>query len=362
MILCCFRGSRSGIEGLSIVPLQSNSKVYSILQKNFIHAIRIYNKSFPSNIMRISVIIPMYNEEDNVIPTLTDVENVLSKYDDHEVIVIDDGSVDNTYELVKHFASENSNIHLLKHPVNMGMGRALRTGFEKTEGDIIITIDADLSYDTSFIPKLVEEIESTDVVIGSHYMDGGKTEDIPPLRLFVSKMANRIVGYAMTENLSTVTGVLRAYRKDVLDSLELNSNGTEINPEILAKAKAVGFNIKEIPVTLKGRKLGKSKVRFKSTTKSHLLFSFNEKPMILFGFIGLLLCLVGLISAIYLFYEYLIGNLDPTRPLMIFMILTIISGIQILIFGFVATQISLLKREIYVIQKENKLIKKNMKY
>ena len=80
--------------------------------------------------------------------------------------------------------------------------------------------------------------------------------------------------------------------------------------------------------------------------------------MILFGFIGLLLCLVGLISAIYLFYEYLIGTLDPTRPLMIFMILTIISGIQILIFGFVATQISLLKREIYVIQKENKINQK----
>ncbi len=82
--------------------------------------------------------------------------------------------------------------------------------------------------------------------------------------------------------------------------------------------------------------------------------------MILFGFIGLLLCLVGLISAIYLFYQYLVGTLDPTRPLMIFMILTILSGIQILIFGFVATQISLLKREIYLIQKENKLIRKKL--
>lgn len=312
--------------------------------------------------MKISVIIPMYNEEENVIKTLNAINDVLKIYRDFEIIVVDDGSTDKTYQLVNEFSTTNSNIHLQKHQVNMGMGRALRTGFEKSEGDIIITIDADLSYDPSFIPKLVDEIdETTDIVIGSQYMAGGKTENIPALRLFISKTANKIVGYAMTDNISTVTGVLRAYRKEVLDSVELESNGTEINPEILAKAKAVGFNIKEIPVTLKGRELGKSKVRFRSTTISHLLFTFYEKPMILFGVIGLILCLVGIVSAIYLFYQFLIGTLDPTRPLMLFMVLMILSGIQILIFGFVATQISLLKREIYIVQKENKLIRKKMK-
>lgn len=312
--------------------------------------------------MKISVIIPMYNEEENVIKTLNAVNDVLKIYGDFEIIVVDDGSTDKTNQLVNEFSTTNSNIYLLKNPVNMGMGRALRTGFEKSEGDIIITIDADLSYDPSFIPKLVDEIDETaDIVIGSQYMAGGKTENIPALRLFISKTANKIVGYAMTDNISTVTGVLRAYRKEVLDSVELESNGTEINPEILAKAKAVGFNIKEIPVTLKGRELGKSKVRFRSTTISHLLFTFYEKPMILFGVIGLILCLVGIVSAIYLFYQYLIGTLDPTRPLMLFMVLMILSGIQILIFGFVATQISLLKREIYIVQKENKLIRKKMK-
>lgn len=94
---------------------------------------------------------------------------------------------------------------------------------------------------------------------------------------------------------------------------------------------------------------------------SHLLFSFYEKPMILFGVIGIIVCLIGIISAIYLFYQYLMGTLDPTRPLMLFMVLMILSGIQILIFGFVATQISLLKREIYIIQKENKLLRKKLK-
>jgi len=305
----------------------------------------------------------MYNEEDNVKRTLTDVENVLSKYDDHEVIVVDDGSNDETSKFVEKFEKNNSNIHLLKHLLNMGMGRALRTGFENATGDIIVTIDADLSYSASQIPKLVDELinnETIDIVVGSPYMEGGEVNNVPIIRLIISKIANKFAGFAMSENLSTVTAVLRAYRKDVLDSLELESNGTEINLEILSKSSATKYQIKEIPAVLEGRKLGNSTLKFRAKTISHLLFSFYEKPMILFGFIGIILCLIGVVSAIYLFYQYLIGTLDPTRPLMIFMILTILSGIQVLIFGFVATQISLLKREIYVIQKENRLIKKKL--
>ena len=221
--------------------------------------------------MKISVIIPMFNEEENVLNTLNCVNDILKEYDDYEIIAVDDGSYDNTFELSSEYASNNPNIVILQHSINRGMGAALRTGFKEARGNIVITIDADLSYDPYYIPKLVNALdEATDIVIGSQYMDGGKTEDIPFLRLFISKMANRIVGYAMADNISTVTGVLRAYREEVLDSIELESNGTEINPEILAKAKAIGFNIKEIPVTLEGRKLGKSKVRFRSN--NHISF------------------------------------------------------------------------------------------
>ncbi|NYB51992.1 MAG: glycosyltransferase [Methanobacteriaceae archaeon] len=314
--------------------------------------------------MKISVIIPMFNEEENVQKTLKTVEKVLKEfYNDYEILVVNDGSEDNTSNLVKDYAAENPHVILLEHPINMGMGRALITGFEYSSGDVIVTLDADLSYDPSYIPRLTETLDSAgvDIVIGSQYMSGGKTESIPFHRLFISKMANKIVGYALTGNISTVTGILRAYRREVLDSVDLESSGTEINPEILSKANAVGFKIKEIPVVLKGRKYGESKIKIKSTTIAHLLFTFYEKPMLLFGLVGLTLCIIGIISALYLFYLYLIGGLDPTRPLMLFMVLTILSGIQILIFGFVATQISLLKREIYLVQKENKLLRKKIK-
>ena len=312
--------------------------------------------------MEVSVIIPMYNEEENVLLTLQEVKNVLGQNSPYQIIAVDDGSSDNTLTLLEQYASENPEVEVLKHPINMGMGKALITGFKKAKGKVIVTLDADLSYDPNYIPLLVWKLheENADIVIGSQYMDGGKTEDIPFIRLFVSKMANRIVGYSMNENISTVTGILRAYRKEVLDSIELESRGTAINPEILSKAIALGFKIIEVPVTLKGRELGESKVQFRSTTISHLLLTFYEKPMILFGFVGLALCIIGVLSAIYLFYLYLIGQLDPNRPLMIFMLLTLLSGIQILIFGFMATQISLLKREIYIVQKENKLMRKRL--
>lgn len=314
--------------------------------------------------MKISVIIPMYNEEENAINTLTKVNDVLKDYDDYEIIAVDDGSADNTYKLASEFASKNKNIKIIQHSVNMGMGRAIRTGFDESKGDIIVTIDADLSYKPYHILQLINALlddKTADIIVGSPYMEGGEVNNVPFLRLFISKAANKFVGFSMADNLSTVTGVLRAYRREVIDSLELESNGTDINLEILSKASATRFKIKEIPALLEGRELGQSKLKFRAKTISHVLFSFYEKPMMLFGAIGILLLLIGLISAIYLFYQYLLGILDPTRPLMLFMVLMILSGIQILIFGFVATQISLLKREIYIIQKENNLIKRKLK-
>lgn len=315
-------------------------------------------------IMKISLIIPMYNEEDNVLRTLVEVNSVMKVYDDYEILVVDDGSVDDTYRLAEEFSSNNPNVHVIKQKTNSGMGRALRTGFEHARGEIIITIDADLSYSASHINLLASELINDltlDIVVGSPYMEGGDVKNVPFTRLFISRIANKFVGYSMPENLNTVTSVLRAYRRDVLDLMELESNGTDINLEILSKAIATRYKIKEVPAVLEGRELGQSKLKFRSKTISHVLFSLYEKPMILFGIIGLVLLLIGIISGIYLFYQYLIGTLDPTRPLMLFMVLTLLSGIQILIFGFVSTQISLLKREIYIIQKENNQIRKKFK-
>ena len=314
--------------------------------------------------MKISVVVPMYNEEENVVRTLGKINSVLKEYRDYEILVVDDGSEDNTFELATKYISSNPHVRVLPHRTNMGRGRAMRTGFENAHGDIVVTTDADLSYDEWHIPRLVNELiacEGCDVVVGSPYMAGGGVENVPALRLWISKIANKFVGYALGGDLSTVTGMLRAYRREVLDSMELKADGKEIHLEILSKATALGYNIKEAPAILRGRELGNSKFKFKATAISHILFSFYEKPMILFGGIGVLLCFVGAISALYIFYLYLIDSLNPDRPLMIFTVLMILMGVLTIVFGFIATQISLLKREIYTVQKENRLIRKKLK-
>ncbi len=285
--------------------------------------------------MKISVIVPMYNEEENVLRTLVEVNSVMKDYYDYEIVVVDDGSADDTFKLAEKFASDNPHVQVHRQPVNMGMGSALRRGFDGSDGDIIITIDADLSYNPSHVTKLAKVLlddETFDIAVGSPYMEGGDVKNVPFVRLVISKIANKFVGFSMPENLSTVMSVLRGYRREVLDSMELESKGTNINLEILSKAIAMRYKIKEVPAVLEGRELGHSKLKFRSKTISHVLFSLYEKPMILFGVIGFFLLLIGLISGIYLFYEYINGTLDPTRPLMIFMVLMIISGIQILIF------------------------------
>jgi len=199
-----------------------------------------------------------------------------------------------------------------------------------------------------------------DVILASPYMPGGGTQGVPPLRLWISRSGNRILRFAMPNRIYTSTGIFRAYRKRVLDSLELESDGKELHLEILSKALALGYRVKEVPAVLTARKKGKSKFKFKRTAISHLVFSVFEKPMIVFGFLGLLTIGIGFFIGLYIAYLRFFGELTPGRPLITFALLLILGGIQILSFGFIAIQIVSLRREILRIQKENLELRKEM--
>jgi glycosyltransferase involved in cell wall biosynthesis len=191
-------------------------------------------------------------------------------------------------------------------------------------------------------------------------MPGGEVQNVPVLRLWMSKLGNKILRLAMPNRIYTSTGIFRAYRRKVLDSLELESDGKEIHLEILSKALALGYRVRESPAILTSRKRGKSKFKFKKTAISHLVFSVFEKPMIIFGIIGLLTLAVGLLIGIYIVYLRFSGELTAGRPLITFAILLILGGIQILSFGFIAIQLVSLRREILRIQKENLELKKEV--
>jgi len=307
----------------------------------------------------------MFNESENVESTLNRVEEALVSFNGtYEIIAVNDGSSDNTFEVLNKLAENNERVRVVSYPKNIGRGMALRKGFKESSGEIIVSIDADLSYSPHYILDFVETLRKEpdiDFVLASPYMPGGGVENIPFLRLWISKFGNKILRLAMPNRIYTSTGIFRAYRKRVLESLELESDGKEIHLEILSKALSLGYRVKEIPAVLTARKRGKSKFKFKKTATSHLVFSFFEKPMIVFGFLGLLILGIGLLIGLYIAYLRFTGELTPGRPLITFAILLILGGIQILSFGFIAIQIVSLRREILRVQKENLELRKDLK-
>jgi len=307
--------------------------------------------------MDLSIIIPMFNEAENAEHTLARVEESLASFQgDYEIIAVNDGSTDNTLEVLQGIAGLNKRIKVVSYPRNIGRGMALRKGFCEARGEVIVSIDADLSYSPHYILELIKTLEDNpdvDFVLASPYMPGGGVKNVPFLRLWISKLGNKILRFTMPNRIYTSTGIFRAYRKKVLDSLELESDGKEIHLEILSKAMALGFRAKEVPTILTSRKRGKSKFKFKRTATSHLIFSAFEKPMMIFGLIGILTLGIGLIIGAYVVYLRISGDLTPGRPLITFAILLILGGIQILSFGFIALQILALRKEILRVQKEN---------
>ncbi|MCD6570398.1 MAG: glycosyltransferase [Deltaproteobacteria bacterium] len=313
--------------------------------------------NLPSSLrpIKLSVVIPMYNEEANVSTTIARIKGTLKALeDDYEIIPVNDGSTDNTLKRLDEIAGHDPHVQVVSYWKNGGRGKALRYGFKAARGEYIATIDADLSYDPKYIldmVKILHEESDIDVVLISPYMKGGKTEGVPKSRVFISRLGNQILRLAMPEKVHTITCIARCYRRDVISALDLESNGKEIHLEVLSKVMAMGFRIKEIPATLTAREKGESKFAFRSTAVSHLLFTIFERPMLLFGLLGAFLTIIGLGIGVYIIALYYTGFLNPNRPLITFMILFILGGIQIFSFGFIASQVRYLRKEVLRIRR-----------
>lgn len=303
----------------------------------------------------LSVIIPMFNEEANVRSTIDRIESTLESLGkSFEILPVNDGSTDSTLQELNQIAYRNPRVRVVSYEKNGGRGKALRYGFKASRGELIASIDADLSYEPEYILKMVQtlnEDQDVDIVLASAYMPGGATLGVPKDRLFISKLGNKILRLSISEDIHTVTCVVRCYRREVIESLDLESDDKEIHLEILSKAIAMGFRIKEIPAVLKARKKGKSKFKFRSTAVTHLIFTAFERPVLLFGIIGIILALIGLGIGVYILALYLNQTLSPGRPLLMFMAIFILGGMQILSFGFLASQINYLRNDVLRIRR-----------
>ena len=190
----------------------------------------------------VSVIVPAYNESSIILETLRSLVDYMHTLDDQyrwEIVVVDDGSTDGTGYLAQQMATKVPRIRVLRHRVNFMLGQALRTAFNSCTTDYLVVIDCDLSYSADHIGRLLETIERTQarVVIASPYMPGGRTTAVPMLRNLASRGANQILSIAASGRIRTLTGMVRAYDRRFIASLNLKAMGTEVNTEIIYKAQ-----------------------------------------------------------------------------------------------------------------------------
>jgi len=307
----------------------------------------------------LSIICPMYNEGMSIQSNLINLIQVLEKNykDDFEIILVNDGSTDNALEEATKIVERDSRLRLISYKKNRGRGYALRQGFGITRGDIIVTTESDLSWGESIIKDMVDKLESEelDMVVASPHTKGGKLVNVPRFRVLLTRFGNFLLRFLMPGNLTMYTGMTRAYRRPVLDALDLEEDSKEIHLEIIAKASALGFSIGEVPATLawekgKRRKRGKLSFNAKKLILSHLLFGFAEFPLFLFGTIAGILFVIAFVAGIYMLVLSLSGISQAGRPLMLITILFILAAIQILLFSFMAHQIRDVKRHLVRLQ------------
>ena len=301
----------------------------------------------------ISIVIPAYNEEDNIPILYEKLKGVLERLGrEYEIIFVDDGSVDRTWERLKEIAEKDQRVKLIRFRKNYGQTAAMYAGFQHATGEVIITLDADLQNDPEDIPTLLQKLEE-----GYDIVSGWRKDRKDPFlsRRLPSMIANWIISKVTGVELHDYGCTLKAYRADIVKRLELYGDMHRFLP---ALTKRLGAKITEIPVRHHPRLYGKSKYGIGRTVRVILdiflvkfLNEYINKPMYVFGTVGFALLSLGLPMLFYLlFIKLFLDEEIGRRPLLILSVLFTLAGIQLLSTGIIA---ELLVR-IYYRTKEDK--------
>ena len=209
------------------------------------------------------VIIPTYNEKDNIRSLI---ESVLSQDSNLDVLVVDDSSPDGTAAIVDGMAKANPRVHLMSRPGKQGLGTAYIAGLKwglACEYAYLIEMDADFSHDPREIPNMLKAIQQADLVLGSRYINGVRVVNWPLSRLLLSKGASYYVRIITGLPVYDPTGGFKCFRRRVLEAIDLDevrSNGYAFQVEMTYKAWIKGFRVREIPITFTDRYVGQSKM------------------------------------------------------------------------------------------------------
>ena len=315
--------------------------------------------------MDISVVIPLYNEEESLPELHTWIEKVMNEHGfSYEIIFVNDGSTDGSWNVIENLSKKHANIKGIKFRRNYGKSPALFCGFEKAEGDVVITMDADLQDSPDEIPELYRMIteDGYDLVSGWKQKRYDPLSKTIPTKLF-NATARKVSGI---KNLHDFNCGLKAYRRDVIKNIEVYG---EMHRYIPYLAKNAGFSkIGEKVVHHQARKYGKTKFGINRFVNGYLdlitlwfLSKFGVKPMHIFGFLGSIMFFLGFIAVIAVgamkIYNMHAGNpysLVTDNPYFFLALTTMILGTQLFIAGFLGELVARnsQERNKYQIEKE----------
>jgi glycosyltransferase involved in cell wall biosynthesis len=287
----------------------------------------------------ISVVVPVLNEEESL-PSLHQklTEALAGSGYSYEIIIVDDGSADRSFEIMRQLQSGDPHLRLVRFRRNYGQTAAFTAGFDRARGDVIVTIDADLQNDPADIPALMAKIaEGYDVVSGWRVERQDRFLD----RRLPSILANRLIGWSTGVRIHDYGCSLKAYRREVLADVRLYG---DLHRFIPALASAAGARVTEIPVRHYARRFGRAKYGLSRTFKVILdilavrfLMSFSTSPIQIFGLLGLLSFLAGTAMLIYLaVVRLLLQQPIGDRPLTLLAILLTMLGVQLVTTGLLA--------------------------
>jgi glycosyltransferase involved in cell wall biosynthesis len=287
----------------------------------------------------ISVVIPVLNEVENILPLYAALKSTMQKMGrPWEVIFVDDGSTDGTYELLKKLHGNDEGVCVVKLRRNFGQTAAMTAGFNHARGDIIVCLDGDLQNDPQDIPQLVHRLdEGYDVVSGwrANRQDGFWLRRLP------SQIANWLISKTTGTYLHDYGCTLKVYRADMIRELRLYGEMHRFIPALIA---GNGARITESPVNHYARRHGKSKYGISRTLRVTLdlltvkfLLSFLTKPLQIFGLIGIVSLSIGMMICSYLAAMRLFAGYSLSdRPLLLLGILLLILGVQFICLGILA--------------------------
>lgn len=283
----------------------------------------------------LSLIIPFHNERENLPILIPRLRDVLLKLDEpFEIILIDDGSLDDYLDKLKPHLTDS--IRLVRLNRQMGKGRALTEGIEHSSGETLIFMDADLQDDPDDIPTLLSRYaEGYDLVNGYRF----DRKDNPIIKIY-SKSAGYFLRHFLHSPFSDINCGFKVFRRDILEKVVLYGNTFRFLP---LAAFYEGFRVSEVPVHNKPRLHGSSKYGMKKLfiggidmLTTYFLYQFSERPLHFFGSIGAILSAIGGVALMWVTYERIFeGVLLYRRPLLQYAILLIILGIQVVMTGII---------------------------